>query len=92
LQTLRHRHPAVAVQDIDKWSEEGGIYFTGKCISGSAQRDAMCHARVLWLELTSPQAASADSGAVPPALNAQGYYDTMWSYLMNSLQVRLLPY
>jgi hypothetical protein len=33
--------------------------------------------------------ASADSGIVPPALNGQGFYDTMWGYLMTSLHVRL---
>jgi hypothetical protein len=36
--------------------------------------------------------AAADSGIVPPALNAQGYYDTMWGYLMTSLHVRHLSW
>ena len=36
-----------------------------------------------------PQVASADSGVVPPALNGEGFYDTMWGYLMTSLHVRL---
>ena len=40
--------------------------------------------------LMSCQNASADSGIVPPALNEQGFYDTMWGYLMTSLHVRLV--
>ena len=30
-----------------------------------------------------------DSSTVPPALNAAGFYDTLWSYILTALQVCL---
>jgi len=29
----------------------------------------------------------SDSGSIPPALCAEGYYDTLWSYILTSFQV-----
>ncbi len=36
-------------------------------------------------------ACCTDSTAIPIALNAQGYYDTLWSYILTSLVVSTQP-
>jgi sugar lactone lactonase YvrE len=94
-------HPPVGLMMLEKGTRRPVLLTSrvdGPAAAGAAAVDWLRYPNDLDIDIWSEEGGIyfTDSGVVPPALNGQGFYDTMWGYLMTSLHGgatgRLLKY
>ena len=66
----------------------GGAPAEQRVLANAAGGAPVAYANDLDIDAANGDVYFSDAGAIPPALNRAGFYDTMYAYLLNVLQAR----